>query len=289
MACLLCLPGLPAFSASTVKSNEVSLSYSGPAVDFEYTLPSEILLKRFFQEVGTSDSIVFDRFFGPASRLGWVRRQDVLGYESIERFNSEGANMFVRIGMDSLRTAVAETLPVDLWQDQGLSWIGNAIVGTIGNPEEEHFHVTSIAYSDVWSSWESGNQNAGFQFGFRPWRTNPYLYVLAHAGHWNGQPLLTFEGRAGYTLFGSTKLEARVSMPLAQGAKLSAGVSVDPTRIGSHEIDTTHIAVTFERVIRVHGKVPDTVFFCGFRTAVNENHSTPRSENLFVAGLSKNW
>src|SRR5256885_6551489 len=145
IACLLCLPGLPAFSASTVKSNEVSLSYSGATVDFEYSLPSEILLKRFFQEVGTSDSIVFDRFFGPASRLGWVRRQDVLGYESIERFNSEGANMFVRIGMDSLRAAVAETFPVDLWQGPGVSWLRKGHDRSIRPPVEAPLSLTTVA------------------------------------------------------------------------------------------------------------------------------------------------
>ena len=40
------------------------------------------------------------------------------------------------------------------------------------------------------------------------------VYLLAHAGRWDGRPLITFEGRAGYTLMGSTHIEGRLTLPL---------------------------------------------------------------------------
>src|SRR2546430_10455432 len=62
-----------------------------------------------------------------------------LSRSSLERFNTAGASLFSKIGLDSLRTAAIEALPLDLWQDHWLGWLGNLITGTIGNPRsEEH-------------------------------------------------------------------------------------------------------------------------------------------------------
>src|SRR5437588_11050108 len=83
---------LPRAAQAAGQTNEAVLEGRTYFVSLDYTLPSEIFLDRFFQEVGTSDSVVFDRFAGPGSRLDFVRRQELLGYGSIDRFNSDGAN-----------------------------------------------------------------------------------------------------------------------------------------------------------------------------------------------------
>src|ERR1041385_5385061 len=74
--------------AQTTKTNQAAFSYPPAAFTFEPSERSENLSERFFQEVVASDSIVFDRFTGPSSRLAWARRQDKLGYASLDRWNS---------------------------------------------------------------------------------------------------------------------------------------------------------------------------------------------------------
>jgi len=60
--------------AQTSKTNQAAISYPSASVTFEPTERSEKLSERFLQEVVASDSIVFDRFTGPSSRLSWARR-----------------------------------------------------------------------------------------------------------------------------------------------------------------------------------------------------------------------
>jgi hypothetical protein len=250
---------------------------------------------RFFDEVTTTDSTVYDRFSGPFSRLSWLRKVDTLGYGSIEKFNQAGAKMFASIGTDSLRDSVADGFPTDLWQDRFEAWLASFIVGTIGNAEEEHFRVTSIVYSDVRSSWETAHRAASIQFGVRPWRSSPYVYVQAQAGHLDGRALLTFEGRAGYTLFGAGRLEGRLTLALPYQFRLGAGVAIDPARIAA-STDYTHMAVTLERAIRPtrpsgssHASTPESLFFIGFRSGLDQSHSTARHETQFLVGFNRLW
>jgi hypothetical protein len=278
-----------ATASAAGRTNEATLSSPVFSFTLEPTEHSDIMLGRFFEEVVNSDRIVFDRFMGPSSRLGWLRSQDSVGYGSLDRFNARGASLFASIGLDSLRIAASDVLRVEQLGDRWQSGLVGFIVGSIGNPEEEHLRITSISYSDVRSSWESGNNNAGIEWGFRPWRTDPYLYIMAHAGHLNGQSLITFEGRAAYTLFGSPRLEGRVTLPLPAKFRLGGGVSVDPIRLEAHDPDAMHLAFTLERVIRFHGSTPDALFYVGFRSGVNRTQATPRPENLLVVGLTKQW
>src|SRR5947208_2286634 len=66
---LVCLASLPASAATPGSTNEAALAYVTPTFMVEPPEQSDILLRRFLDEVIASDSIVFDRFTGPASRL----------------------------------------------------------------------------------------------------------------------------------------------------------------------------------------------------------------------------
>ena len=275
-------------AATAFNTNDAAISYVAPFITQERTEPSDVFMDRFFQEAVAANSILYDRLSGPASELGWTRRQNTLGYGILDRYNSEGLRMFTTIGVDSLRTAAIEVLPLNLWQDHWQGWLANLITGTLGNPEEEHVQMTSVSYSAVRSSWENANERGSIQWGFRPWRTSPYVYFLAHAGRLNGHPLVTFEGRAGYSLFGSTLMEARLSFQLPESFTIAGGVSVDPAKMSAHNPAATHIAITLERAIRPRGFNPDAVFFLGFRSGVGE-FSSSHPENLIVGGLSKRW
>jgi hypothetical protein len=285
----LCTAASTTEGAPATTTNEAAIFYVSPGFIEGRAEKSDILVNRFLQEVIASDSVVFDRFTGPASRLDWVRRDEALGYASLARFNREGAHMFATMGLDSLRTAAIDVLPVDLWEDHWKGWFANFISGTIGNPEEEHVLLTSISYSAVRSNWEGANQAVGFQWGFRPWRTDPYIYFLAHAGRMDGRPLITLEGRAGYTMFGSSKIEGRMTLQLPASFRLAAGASFDPARTGYNDPRTSHIGVTLERVVHLASLNSDAVFYVGFRSGADRYSPSPRHEDLAVAGFATSW
>src|SRR5207247_7665063 len=110
-------------------------------------------------------------------------------------------------------------------------------------------------------------------WGFRPWRTSPYLYFLAHAGRLEGRPLITFEGRAGYTLLGSTKLEGRLAFQLPASFRIAAGGSVDPARNGARDTSATHVAVTLEPMFRSNGRGTAGEFYVAFPPGVKRASS----------------
>src|SRR5438105_2195304 len=112
---LLFVTSLHVRGATPEKTNEVIISYAAPSLTVERPERSDVLMDRFLQEATEADSIVFDRLSGPSSRLLWTRRQDNLGYDIVDRFNANGANIFTTIALDSLRTAAVEVLPLDLW------------------------------------------------------------------------------------------------------------------------------------------------------------------------------
>jgi hypothetical protein len=275
-------------AADTQTTNRAELVYSGPFPLTENPNRMELLEETFLTEVLTSDDVAFDRFFGPASRLGWTRSAEIFGYQSLDRFNAAGANMFAKIGLDSLRTAAIEALPLESWQDHWLGGLSDFINGTLGNPEEEHIQLSSLAYSAVRSSWETYKHNARFQWGLRPWSDNPYLYFLVQAGHFESKPLLTLETRAGYTLFGASKIESRLALQLPASFRIAGTASAYPTRLDSGDPGASNFGLTLERFIGSRIK-PDTLFYVGFRSGVRAGMSSSRHENFIACGFIKRW
>ncbi len=286
---LCCAASAQLYAQTSGKTNEVVVSYTTSALTLERSERSDAFLDRFFDEVINSDSTVFDRYAGPSSQLGAVRKQNLFGYASLDRFNADGAGMFATIALDSLRTAIADALPLEQWQDQWQGRLAGLVAGTIGNPQEEHIAITSSSFSAVRLDWERENDRGGIQWGVRPWRTNPHLYFLAHAGRLDGWPLITFEGRAGYGVLSSALVEARLTLQLPASFQIAGGVSIDPLRVGAHETEATHISFTVQRVVTSRRPSSPTVVYAGFRSDVNRMSSVSRPETMLVAGLSKRF
>jgi len=267
----------------------LAIPYTPLSLTLDHSEPSEHVIGRFLQEVVASDSIVFDRFASPEARMGWLQSEIHHGYGALERFNGEGASLFTRIGLDSLRTAAMEVLPVELWQEYWQSRLFNFIAGTIGNPQEEHVQITSASFSALRFSWERMNEHAAVQWGLRPWRTDPYVYVLAHAGHMDGQSLVTFEGRAGYRFLGATRMEGRLTFQLPASFRVAVARSFDLTSGGEAGGIWEHFGATLERVVSVRSLIPESVFYIGFNSDLHRGASNSRQTSFLVAGLSKRW
>jgi hypothetical protein len=271
-------------------SNQVAISYEGPAISIGSSKESNGFTERFFSEVMSDETMVFDRFTGPSSRLLWERNQNLLGYGNLSRFNLEGARMFEAIALDSLRITAMEALPLELWEDYWAGRLASFIAGSIGNPEEEHIDMTSVSYSAVRSTWERETEKAGIQWGYRPWRTTPYVYFLAHAGHLDGRSLVTLEGRAGYKVMGSSQLAGRLTFQLPGSFRLAAAGAMDPARAGAQDPSVRHLAVTLEWALPSRGRGnPEGTCYVGFRSGANHSFGNLRQENLLVAGISKTW
>lgn len=270
-------------------TNRAAISYTAPFVTLEPVERSDLFLDRVFEHMVASDRFVFDRFLGPSAQLGWLQQQNSLGYGSLERFNSEGKAMFASIGLDSLRTTAVESLPLELWRDHWQGVMGKFISGVFGNAEEEHVGLTSVSFSAVRSSWERGNRDANIQWGLRPWRTTPYVYLLAHAGHLDDEPLITFEGRTGYKMLGSNKTEGRLTLQLPASFRVAGGASVDLARLGTRDRGAPHFGVSLERVTRGRGINPGAVFYVGFNSGMNAGDPNPHYESQIAAGFYKRW
>jgi hypothetical protein len=272
------------------KTNTATIAYLPWWTQAGPTEPTEAVRENFSAGLLNSDSFEFDRFQGPASQLNWVRRFNAQGYGAIEHFNSSGARMFQSLASDSLRDATAAALPSEYWEDVWTGLLGKSIAGTIGDAEEEGLDYTSISYSATRRSWESSHRDAGFNWGFRPWRTNPYLYFLAHAGHLERRPLLTLEGRSGYTLFGSSKVEGRLALALPSAFQLSGAASFDPVKMHGDYHGSPHFSVTLERAVHLsRNAIPSTLFFVGFRAGKTSLFGDSRQETLFLTGFYRTW
>jgi hypothetical protein len=287
MFLFMSMAAAPVIAANEGQTNRADLYYASPYLEFPVTTESDTTLQKLFREITDSDDMVFDRLSTAGARLDWLRQQDEFGYRSLQNLNSEGARLFGRIGLDSLREVVAGALPLEMWQDQWEGWFGNFLAGTIGNPEEEHLRYTSVSYSAVRTTWERGNDDAGIQWGIRPWRTSPYVYVLAKAGHYEGRSLIMAEGRAGYTMLGSSKVEGRLTLALPANFQIAAGASFDPARVNSG--DATHFAAMLERIIGSQSLQQTTLFFVGFRSGYRYGSDNQRGENAFIVGFSRGW
>jgi hypothetical protein len=280
----------PPSMLQAAQTNEQAVEFSLEVpITLENANALDVLVDRFSREVTTSDRMVFDRFSGPGARLRWLREENRHGYSTHEDFSGGGARLFTTVGLDSLRIAAVEALPLDLWEDTWLRWLGHLITGAIGNPEEEHLGLVSGSYSAVRSSWESLSRETRVQWGIRPWRTYPYVYVLAHAGRMEGRPLLTLEGRAGYRVLDAPRIEARLTVQLPASFRIAGGAAFDPTRVGENEQGRAQFALTIEKVLGRHRPCSDAVFFVGFRSGMNRAFSSPRRESAVLAGLSAGW
>ncbi|HSU53113.1 MAG TPA: hypothetical protein VLT36_03555 [Candidatus Dormibacteraeota bacterium] len=289
---LLWLGTFSSLSASpTAVTNDALLLYELPRA-MENSPYGNAIRETAFQERLRTEVLIFDELSSPSAQVGLARRQSRLGYASLDRLNRKGASIFKGAALDTLRTVAVETLPLEMWEDHWTSWLANSVIGTIGNPEEERMNLMSISYSAVTSLWEDENNTGPVLWGVRPWRTNPYIYFFARVGHFEGRPLATFEGRAGYEFFGTGKVEARVSLALPAGFTLATAFAFNPASRGMYFSDVNAASVTLQHLVGYHSFARNTLFYLGFRSGMarpTANRATGRGENLLVAGLARAW
>jgi hypothetical protein len=278
----------PLWGAPPESAGQASTPYTPPFLNSEPAGPGDGLFDRFFASVLSSDAVVFDNLANPSAQLSRIQQQNSLGYGAVQNLNAQGAQMFRHIALDSLRTSAIEFFPLSRWQDYWLGPLAGLFSGTIGNAEEERMRLDSSSYSAVRLSWESAGEQPLFQWGVRPWRTSPYAYFMARAGHQGGLPLITLEGRAGYKLFGATKLEGRLTLQLPNSFRIAGSGSFEPTSNNSSDRMSAHFGVMLERVLTARAHRPEAVLYVGLSSDIYRS-AAEHSGACLVAGLARRW
>ncbi len=243
---LVCLFGvLP--SGYAAETNTTLVFTNRSVVDFPEAALSLRPIERYEQELIRNQGVVADRF-GPPSYLDWTRFYSREGYRIHDHFNSLGANAVGHLIGDSMRETAVAILPLEEWRG-----FGQLLLGSIGNTAEERTRTISASFSETEESWRQDVYRDGvLQYGVRPWRRDPYGYVRVRVGHWGGMenlPLFAFEGRVGYKVLGSSKLEGRLIVPLPHNFQLAGGIATDPMRLGSRIDSPTVMSARLEYVL----------------------------------------
>lgn len=209
-------------------------------------------IERFDQELIRNRGVIADAF-GPPSYLEWTRRLNRERYGIHDHFNSLGAGATSHLIGYSVRETAMAILPIEEWKS-----FGRLLLGSVGNTAEERTDATSASFSEADQSWRQQlYQNRVIQYGVRPWRRDPYAYFATRVGHWGGPedlPVFVFEGRVGYTLFRSSKVEGRLILPLPHRFQVVGGIATDVSRLTSDHTNPTVMSARLEYAFNQSGR-----------------------------------
>lgn len=203
-------------------------------------IPSSRLSERWLEElIPSGRRIVYDRHDAP-SLFYWIQSYDEQGYEIHEYIAEYGQRTTLKIMGSAAREAALQTLPLQEFLQDGEELSGNIrrffagfLYGSLANAEEED--TTTVSSTPSYSSlkyivdfeWNEPSDAWSGEYGWRPWRDNPYAYLNVNLGHHCGRQFLRMEGRCyGYLRpndFGVVKTEARAIVTLAQRSQLVIG------------------------------------------------------------------
>ncbi|MBP6858295.1 MAG: hypothetical protein KBC33_00470 [Candidatus Pacebacteria bacterium] len=204
------------------------------------TTLSSSLWDRWPQEMVLSGRrIVYDRFGFPSS-LNWLIMRDTPAYDVHEFIADYGESTVYKIMGSAAREAAVETLPVGEYEDFGIR-LGSRITGfmsglfrgSVGNTTEEEVETVSAtpSYSSlrhiVNFEWNEPKDSWSGEYGWRPWRDNPYIYLNSNFGHHAGRQFLRTEFRCfGYlrpNSFGIVRTEASALITVSEKSQLVVG------------------------------------------------------------------
>ena len=168
-------------------------------------------------------------------------------------------------------------VPPDQWLellpwDGGRTFAAGLLEGSFGNTAEKEVGDLSPTYSASESWWHRASTGGAVRYGIRP-RTEPYAYAGCEAGHFDGRPALSLEGRVRYLPFYriQTSLAATVALPAR--CQLSLAALCEPTRLArtaSTSVRLQHVVgsgyLARAAFVGLLHNSDETAVFCGFST-----------------------
>ncbi len=207
--------------------------------------PSLRLHERWLQElIPSGHRIMYNRYDTPSEFL-WIQSYDIYEYGIHDYAAEYGKRTVFKIMGSAAREAALKTLPVDEFVHDGENFsevlkkfFVGFTYGSLANAEEED--STAVSSTPTYSTlkhiidfeWNQPSDAWSGQYGWRPWRDNPYAYLDLNLGHYCGRQFIRTEVRCyGYlrpNSFGVVKTEASAIITLSQKSQLVVGGFIYP-------------------------------------------------------------
>ena len=209
------------------------------------------VLGRYSMELTAGKARYYNRL-GTPSRLEWMGLIDQLGYGIYDQFNHEGEKLFADTCLKALRETAVGTMPLEQWEQsteewgrrnefnpapiiRGLAWLARTAIANTREEDREAISTQpsyeSLSYLTHFA-WQSGEGFWGSEYGWKPIRDKPYVYLNNNIGHRRGKPFIHTWLRCYEYLrpseFGLMKIETQAIVTLDEGSQLVFGGVIYP-------------------------------------------------------------
>lgn len=202
----------------------VNLQYSRSAASIESPAAEPtVFWERFKVAFDQSADERFADDFRPFSALNWsLRLADRDTQQIRERIPDAARQALSRSVVDSLREGALE-FPIMLWLKEHEGFFTGLLLNSLGNVQEEAVSPLDPSYRVVERSWWGRlSTDRSVNYGFRPFRTNPYAF-LSKGFNDGDQVVVLANARYYYRSFADHRFELALSVPLAHGFAFDVG------------------------------------------------------------------
>ena len=218
-------------------------AYEPTPEEFAAFAPTQKTLLSIYSEQleKRSSSVFYDRL-GPPSMLNWANVYVYGHYETHQLYINAGEGSMEKSLLYSFRETFTHLDMFGRIRDQS-EHMNTLIVGTIGNTAESQTDPLSANPTAARDSfWHQMKVDGNFQYGFRPFDGDPYVYLSSKIGRWHNDAIAYTLLRCHYDpMHFKPRIDGLITVNTPFLSQFSAGTSFDPTIVGS---STSDLALT---------------------------------------------
>ncbi|HMP84549.1 MAG TPA: hypothetical protein PKA41_17785 [Verrucomicrobiota bacterium] len=232
-------------------TNQMTLLYNEAVnqLDSQPSQDSPFFIERFKQAFNERADETFSDSFGPFERMHrYLRHSDGSWRDYLDKIDDAAGDSIYSSLEYSLRDA-ALTLPLGSWMNQNHDFLSDFFVNSVDAVEEESVAPLNPNYvpnERRW--WRRIAKSETFQYGVRPFRTDPYAFLSFQVMD-TGRPALLGHVRYFYRDFADHRFQLAVSMPFEAGIALDMGTAY---QFGAND-DEMKAVVKFTKTFRSGG------------------------------------
>jgi hypothetical protein len=205
--------------------------------------------KRFQQALQVRTGEVFTDSFNPFAGMSWfLNNPDNSWGDYSDHCNSTAQNSLFKSLEYSARDA-SLTLPMGSWVDSQEDITGDLFVNSVDAVEEESVSPLDPNYQASerrW--WQSMAEARALRYGFRPLRTDPYVFMSFRVAQ-TDRLLMLGHVRYFFRDFADHRFQFALSLPLADSIALDLGTAY---QFGQHD-DQKKVVVKLSKSFRNGG------------------------------------
>lgn len=217
--------------------------------------------------------------FGDLTMFNNVRLNFRLHYDRFDYFNMKGTDLFRDIISDTAKESAVDILPLEVWENGPVAtFFTKLFAGSVGNTDEERLDPVSEVPTVSELTLEDEHAPS-IEYGYRVFRTEPYLYLQNRWGWMHKKHLLITEVKFASLLdnldqIGIMNIRGLASLYVVDDIRLVGGASFYPTELSSDRWSPTYI-------MRIEHHMPGRAWYAGFWWT--------RYETLVSAGVTVEW